>query len=131
MKPEYIVKKSVLSAFTFKRIILFWLIIPLIKIICDIVKFKKEVIEFYDGKIISRKGVFSKSEKTTIFLGVYSVNISQSFMGRIFNYGNISVDAVGKWDINCRGVKDPKGLKVYLEKFIKQSSDNTVKIITG
>lgn len=131
MKPEYIVKKSVLSAFTFNRIIWLWLIIPLILIIYDIVMFKTEVIEFYDGKIISRNGVFSKSEKTTVFLGVYSVNISQSFMGRIFNYGNISVDAVGKWDINCYGVKDPEGLKVYLEKFIKQSSDNTVKIITG
>lgn len=130
MEPNYVVRKSILPAFTFWRVILFFLIVPLIILICNIVMLKKDVIEFYDGKIIHRKGVLNMSETTTVFMGVYAVNIEQSFFGRMFNYGDVKVDAVGKWDVDCSAVKNPKGLKAYLEKFTEQP-DNSVKMING
>ena len=74
--------------------------------------------------------MLNKSETTTVFMGVYAVNIEQSFFGRMFNYGDVKVDAVGKWDVDCSAVKNPKGLKAYLEKFTEQP-DNSVKMING
>ena len=59
MQPNYVARKSVLPAFTFWRIILFFLIVPLIVLIYDIIARKKEVIEFYDDKIVYKKGVFN------------------------------------------------------------------------
>jgi len=130
MQPNYVARKSVLPAFTFWRVILFFLIVPLIILIYNIIALKKDVIEFYDDKIVCKKGVFNKSETTVAFMGVYAVNINQSFFGRIFNYGNVKVDAVGKWDINSNGIKNPKSLKAYLEQYTVKS-DNTVKIVNG
>ncbi len=128
MQPNYVARKSILPAFTFWRIILFFLIVPLIVLIYDIIARKKEVIEFYDDKIVCKKGVFNKSETTAAFMGIYAVNVHQSIFGRIFNYGNVKVDAVGRWDINSNGIKNPKGLKAYLEQYTVESA-NAVKIL--
>lgn len=128
MQPNYVARKSILPAFTFWRIILFFLIVPLIVLIYDIIARKKEVIEFYDDKIVYKKGVFNKSETTAAFMGIYAVNVHQSIFGRIFNYGNVKVDAVGRWDINSNGIKNPKGLKAYLEQYTVESA-NAVKIL--
>lgn len=130
MEPNYVARKSILPAFTFWRVILFFLIVPLIILIYNIVKLKKDVIEFYDDKIICKKGVFSKSETTTVFMGVYAVNVEQSFFGRIFNYGDVKVDAVGKWDIDSTGIKNPRKLKEFLEQHAVKSA-STVKMING
>lgn len=130
MQPKYVAKKSVLPAFTFWRIILFFLIVPLIILIYNVIALKNEVIEFYDDKIVLKKGVFNKSETSASFMGVYAVSIAQSFFGRIFNYGNVKVDAVGKWNIDSDGIKNPKGLKAYLEQYTVKSGD-AVKIVTG
>lgn len=128
MQPNYVARKSILPAFTFWRIILFFLIVPLIVLIYDIIARKKEVIEFYDDKIVCKKGVFNKSETIAAFMGIYVVNVHQSIFGRIFNYGNVKVDAVGRWDINSNGIKNPKGLKAYLEQYTVESA-NAVKIL--
>ena len=128
MQPNYVARKSILPAFTFWRIILFFIIVPLIVLIYDIIARKKEVIEFYDDKIVCKKGVFNKSETTAAFMGIYAVNVHQSIFGRIFNYGNVKVDAVGRWDINSNGIKNPKGLKAYLEQYTVESA-NAVKIL--
>lgn len=128
MQPNYVARKSILPAFTFWRIILFFLIVPLIVLFYDIIARKKEVIEFYDDKIVCKKGVFNKSETTAAFMGIYAVNVHQSIFGRIFNYGNVKVDAVGRWDINSNGIKNPKGLKAYLEQYTVESA-NAVKIL--
>ncbi len=130
MQPNYVARKSILPAFTFWRVILFFLIVPLIILIYNIIVLKKEVIEFYDDKIIYKSGVFNKSERTATFMGVYAVSVDQSFFGRIFNYGDVRVDAAGKWDIDSSGIKNPKGLKEYLEQYTVKS-DNVVKMING
>ena len=130
MSPNYVTRKSILPAFKFWRVILFFLIVPLIILIYNIIALKNDITEFYDDKIVHKKGVFSKSETTTAFMGVYAVTVEQSFFGRIFNYGDINIDAVGKWDVNLDGVKNPKGLKEYLEQHTIKS-DSTVKMVNG
>ena len=118
MKPNYVAKKSVTAVLSFWLIVFFWLVIPLIIQLARILSAKCYSIEFYDNKIVVKSGVLNKKERQSVFGGVYSVSVSQSFMGRIFNYGEIRVDCPGKWDINTNGTLDPLKLKEYLEKYI-------------
>lgn len=116
MKPDYVAEKSIVKAFSIWRILFCWLIIPAILIVIDILKLKNEQFEFYPNKIIHKSGLLSKNEKQTIFLGITGVSISRSLFGRLFDYGDVFVDAVGnKWDVSTNGIKHPEELKKYLE----------------
>ena len=127
MKPNYVAKKSVTAVLSFWLIAFFWLVIPLIIQIVRILSAKCYSIEFYDNKIVVKSGVLSKQENQSVFGGVYSVSISQSFFGRIFNYGSVKVDCPGKWDVGTESIKDPSALKKYLENYI--TSDGMTNII--
>ena len=127
MKPDYVATKTALRAITFWRIVFCWLIIPAIIMVVDIIKLKNDRIEFYEDHIVVKSGVLSKKERKSAFMGVMSVSVNQSLFGRIFGYGDVSVDVTGKWDVDTRGVKDPQGLVRYLEKrIVKSSSVRTV-----
>ena len=128
MKPNYVAKKSVWGAITFWRVVFFWLIIPLIAMIVGIIAAKNETIEFYDEKVIRKKGIIAKSESQTIFSGVLAVSVQQSVMGRIFNYGDVYMDVQGKWDIDTTMISNPSGLKKYLEdKTVSAGSINYIQ----
>lgn len=128
--PNYVASKTAWNAVTPLRILLFWLIIPLIILIVDIIRNKKNKIEFYDKYVIERSGILSKKEKRSVFAGVYSVSVEQSVWGRIFNYGNVKVDVVGRWDINTYGISNPNGLKKYLENHIAEPN-NIQSVVVG
>ena len=119
MMPQYVAKKSKALAFSGWTIpvllLLFWTIIPIIYVVIRIIQLDNEVIEFYDDYIIVKKGWIAKSERKTAFSGIVSVSVSQSIWGAIFNFGDLSVDVYGKWDINTWGISNPRGLKNYLE----------------
>lgn len=83
---------------------------------------KSEKIEFFDKKVVTTSGILSKKEKNSVFTSVLSVSVEQSLWGRIFNYGNLSVDVVGKWDVDTKGVKNPKAVKEFLEQYIADGS---------
>jgi len=123
---NYTVKKSVIHSISFWLVILSFLVIPLFIQIWRIIEAKNYSIEFLNNKIITRSGVLNKKEYQTVFMGVYSVSISQSFFGRIFNYGDVRVDCPGKWDVDTIGIKDPQGLKRFLESKISASQTTNV-----
>lgn len=129
MTPNYTVKKSIAASLSPLCIIFFWLIIPLIIQIVRILNATCETIEFYDDKIVCKSGILNKRERQSVFAGVYCVSIEQSLIGRILNYGDIAVDAPGKWDVSMSRVHNPKGLKSYLES--KITTKNTNFIIGG
>ena len=114
-RPHIVARKSILPAFQLWRILTFWLIIPLIMIIVDVVKLKSQYVEFYDSFVIKKKGVFNKTEERCMFPKVLSCNVYRSFWGRVFNYGDIKVDAIGKWDVDLIGIKRPLYVRKYLE----------------
>lgn len=129
MKPEYVATKSAWKAVTVFRVLFFWLIIPLIVMICQIVVLKHDKIYFFDNKVIRRSGVFARREQKSMFSGVISVSVDQSFGGRIFGYGDVKIDVVGKWDIDTRGIKDPQKLQNYLETKIVSNQAISTTII--
>ena len=122
VKPNYVIKKSAWSVIKWWHIVFGIFIIPLIIMIVKIINIKDESISFYNNKVVHRSGILSKNEKTTILTRVLSVTVRQTFWGRIFNYGTIYVDMMGKWDISMRGIKNPMGAKAYLEKFVANGS---------
>ena len=92
-------------------------VIPLLILAFKIINIKDETISFYNNKVVQREGIFSKREHTNILTTVLSVTVYQSFIGRIFNYGTITIDVMGQWDIDMRGVKDPMKAKAFLEQY--------------
>ena len=115
-RPQIVARKSILPAFKLWRVLLFWLIVPLIMIIVDIVKLRSQYVEFYNTYVIKYSGVFSKNDDKCMFPKVLSCNVYRSFWGRVFNYGDIKIDAIGKWDVDLVGVKNPLYIRKYLEK---------------
>ena len=128
MKPNYVATKSAWRAVTFWRVVLFWLVIPLVIMIIDIVAAKRDVLEFYDDKVIHKSGILAKNETQTLFTGVMAVSVAQSVVGRMFNFGDVRVDVQGKWDIDTDMISNPFGLKQYLEtKTVKAASINYIE----
>ena len=127
MKPNYTAKKSVVPVLNFWLILFFWLVIPLIIQIVKILAVKSFSIEFYNDKMILKSGILNKREDQSVFMGVYSVSISQSLFGRMFGYGDIRVDCPGKWDIDTTGIKNPYAFKAFLES--KISGANTTNVL--
>ena len=91
MKPEYVATKSAWGAVTFLRVVLFWLIVPLIIMIGHIVILKHERIEFYSNQVVVKSGVLNKKQRKSAFTGVMCVSVEQSLLGRICNYGNVKL----------------------------------------
>lgn len=129
MEPLYVAKKLKICSFTPLRILFFWLIIPIIFIVVDILKTNVEKVEFLDKKIKERKGLISKNEKDITFKGVVSVNVEQSFFGRLFNYGKVYIDLVGKDNVILENIAKPYELKKFLEtKLVDLDNSQTTMI---
>lgn len=118
MKPDYVAKKSILGECggkIFICILFCWLIVPIFLMIYMIIKAKKFRIEFYKDKVIMHRGFLHTEEQQSILTTIVGVRINRSIAGNIFNYGDVVVDMVGRWDIDTRAIKDPVALKNYLE----------------
>ncbi len=74
-------------------------------------------IMYYDNKVVCQHGFpWNRHERTSAFLGATSVVVDRSLGGLIFNYGDVYIDTIGKWDIDTTYIKKPKKLKAYLEQ---------------
>lgn len=114
----------------FLAIILCWLIIPLIIWICYCISVSSESVTISADKIVWRKGILNKTERISALTGVLGVSVSQTFGGKIFNYGDVHLNSIGRHsDVNFEGVKDPYALRTFLNKKIV-NSNNTQQIIT-
>ena len=120
-QPNYVAKKSAWSAVTLLRILFFWLIIPLVIMVIDILAKKCEKIEFYDDYVVVKSGIIAKKEKRAALIGIVGISVSQTIKGRIFGYGDVHIDIVGKWDVHTEQIANPNGLKNYLEPLISKA----------
>ena len=115
MKPDYVAKKSAFLELDPVLILLSFLIVPLIIQICRIIVAKKNVIEFYPDKIVTKSGIINVKKTEAAFEGIGSISVQQTLWGRIFNYGTVLVDGPHKWLISSFGIAKPKELARYLE----------------
>ena len=52
---------------------------------------KKNVIEFYPDKIVTKSGIINVKKTEAAFEGIGSISVQQTLWGRIFNYGTVLV----------------------------------------
>lgn len=124
MKLDYVAKKSILGECggkIFICILFCWLIVPIFLMIYMIIKVKKFRIEFYKDKVIMYRGFLHTEEQQSILTTIVGVRINRSIAGNIFNYGDVVVDMVGRWDIDTRAIKDPVALKNHLKSIMDQT----------
>lgn len=84
-------------------------------------------VEFYKDRYVIKSGLISKKENTMRFNKILAVNVDISFLGGIFNYGNVHLDCVGKNDAQLGGVKNPKALKAFLEETMMNTNYDDVR----
>lgn len=130
MNPLYVAQKSKMASFSILRIVFFWLIVPLILIIVDMVRAGIERVEFYEKNVLQKTGIISKNEKNIVFKGVVSVSVNQSIWGRLFGFGDVYIDLVGKNNMQLEKVKKPYELKKFLETKIVDV-DNSQTTLLG
>lgn len=108
------------------------LIINAIVIACAVIYARNYELRFYGNKVVEKYGIFSTHEKSSVLTPILGVSISQSFWGKIFNYGSIDIDVVGKkWDITTTHIKAPYEFKEFLEKFIDNTDYDKVKMFVS
>ena len=118
MEPEYVAVRSALYDFSFLICLLLLVlgVIPgVIYIICKVVSAHHCTAEFYQDKAVLKSGVFNTDENEFIFKGVLFVKCERTLRGKIFGYGSVHADIAGKHNFLLEGVKDPEGLKKYLQ----------------
>ena len=122
-RPHIIARKSILPAFKLWRVLTFFLIVPLIMIIVDIVILRHQYVEFYDSFVVKKYGVFNKREEKCMFPKILSCDVYRPLWGRVFNYGDIKIDAIGKWDVDLTYIKRPLYVRKYLENHFISSRE--------
>lgn len=128
---NYVLTKSAWKAFTIWRILFIWTIIPIIVIIVHIFVLKRDRTYFYNDRVISRSGVFSKHVKETSFIGVSAICVDQSLWGRMFGFGDLHVDVVGKWKVTIKGVKRPMEAREFLTNYVVRKEGVVTPIINA
>ena len=102
------------------------LIIPLIILIFKIISIKSYTLTIDGTKITEHGGIFNKYDRQTLLTNVVGVDVSQTFFGRIFGYGNVHVDLVGKRDLWLNGIKQPDKLKEFLQQYVNTENLSTL-----
>lgn len=122
---------SVIGVVKSDKIIFFYVpffaaILTILVLVGVILEAKHHTITFYKNIVIEKKGFFSTKEKMSGLTKVLGVSVNQSFKGKLFNYGDITIDKVGQWDIDFHFIKKPYGLKNYLETLLHNTDYTTV-----
>ena len=123
---ELEVRKSVWSVINFWSIVSCILIIPIIILVVRILIVKQERIYFYSDRIVVEQGLINRRQKKFAFTGVFSVEVNKTLFGRMFNYGHLNIDFVGKNDISTTYICEPDKVVRYLEtKIVKKENVRT------
>ena len=87
-------------------------------IIIGLVIYTRSVyVKFYDGHVVKHKGVFNKHIEKCMLPKIISCNVYCPFWGRIFKFGDVKIDTIGKWDIDLIGYKYPNRIRKRLEPY--------------
>lgn len=116
MKPDYVLRKSIVKSLNVFLILGSILVVPLVVQIVKIINALSDKTEFYGRKIVRSKGVIHKDKRQSELTGSFKVKVIQTKIGTFFNYGDVQVEGHDKWKFTLVGVKKPYELKKYLEE---------------
>ena len=91
-------------------LLFFWLIIPFI---VAWIKRSSVVLRVYHGRVTLRRGILSKCERELFMRDIRSIDIDQTFMGRIVNIGDLAISSAASADAteHVEGVPDPQAIR--------------------
>ena len=116
MKPDYVLRKSIVKSLNVFLILGSILVVPLVVQIVKIINALSDKTVFYGRKIVRSKGVIYKDKRQSELTGSFKVKVIQTKIGTFFNYGDVQVEGHDKWKFTLVGVKKPYELKKYLEE---------------
>lgn len=116
MKPDYVLRKSVVKSLNVFLILGSILVVPLVVQIVKIINALSDKTVFYGRKIVRSKGIIHKDKRQSELTGSFKVKVIQTKIGTFFNYGDVQVEGHDKWKFTLVGVKKPYELKKYLEE---------------
>lgn len=124
---EMTAKRSLVGHYGLGRILLCilfcWLVFPLIILICWIIKNASFKYIISTEKIESRSGIFNTKSQKQIITKVLSVSETQSLGGKIFNYGTVCINLVGKNDFYIKDCKNHKKVVEFFEQMIANAHE--------
>ena len=117
---------SLEDVFSFMYFI-FLSIIELILITTIVLKWVNEEYEIRDDTIVHRKGVFSRTEENYSLRNLGNATISQSLLGRLFNFGTVKVySPLLKQEYYISNVHNPKQILTSLEDDLSEKGSETI-----
>lgn len=94
-------------------------IVGIISLIFCFLRASHAQILLYENRIVTKSGLFNVRETESIMSPIIGVSVTRPFWGRVFGYGHVFIDKIGKgWDVNTRYVKRPEEFKQALERMI-------------
>ena len=90
-------------------------IVPLIGMLNDILVWRNKAYIVTNHRVIQTAGVFSKDVIDSSLEKVNDVKLSQSFLGRLFGYGDIEILTASELGVNLfHEINDPVGFKTAM-----------------
>ena len=66
-------------------------------------------------RVISKKGIISRNASEMNLSSIESVNVSQSIVGRILNYGSLIISGRGTTAVDFNGIDDPIKIRKLIQ----------------
>lgn len=82
-------------------------------------------------RIIYKTGFISRSTQELQLRSIEEVNMQQSVLGRIFNYGKIDIHGTGEEDISLPNLGDAVTLRKALQEAIGEAQSSTRPVSAG
>lgn len=109
---------GVFVAYPFYPVAIYGLVlvlIPVIGILNDVLVWRNKAYIVTNYRVIQTSGVFSKDVVDSSLEKVNDVKLSQSFLGRIFGYGDIEILTASELGVNLfHQIHDPVGFKTAM-----------------
>lgn len=82
----------------------------------DYYKYKRNTLSLNNKSIMLEFGVFTQNSREIAYKNIQSVNVNQSVIGQIFNYGHVAITTANNSDsIKFEYVDEPQMLKQAIQ----------------
>ncbi|MDE7263182.1 MAG: PH domain-containing protein [Anaeroplasmataceae bacterium] len=88
---------------------------------------KNATIKFYKNKYRIQSGLIHRRDSEILLIKILSVSVYQGLCGHLFDFGDVVINVVGRKNISLFDVKNPYGLKRYIQSILDQTDLNTIK----
>jgi uncharacterized membrane protein YdbT with pleckstrin-like domain len=94
----------------FWLLLFFWLLIPLI---IAWLKRSSVLLRIYRGRVTLRRGILARCERELFVRDIRSIDIDQTFLGRVANIGDLTISSAATSDAteSIEGVPNPPGIR--------------------